>query len=149
MVKKATGGRPSKGREPRTSPLALRIEPELRNMLNKAVAEAGNSLTSEVHRRLRMSFDQFAAFGNQQNYERCRLIANLMVELTKIAGKSWDEDAWVFEQFRQGLVLMLQAWDPIGSPAPDMQRQKPSPPSGKGELPDKLGESLAFQQLVF
>ena len=100
------GPQPKGGYEGKTAVLSTRITPELRKALEKAAADRGSSLSSEIESRLRRSFDYEGSirdiFKDGPTYAFMRTLADVIevtsaqaaVLVTKTRGKrpNWLND---------------------------------------------------------
>ncbi len=107
MAKARTPGRPQHGDTPKTQALNLKTTVELRDLLEKAAAESGRSLTKEVERRLSSSFglSEAAAAGNLA--QLFRRISTLIETVELRTGKVWTEDAATFWAVRAGILEFI------------------------------------------
>lgn len=171
MLKRKPRGRPRKGSAGgKTAAFSSRITPELRKRLEQAADAGHDTLTDEIEQRLWQSFEfeeerarvkaefeeerarlrakfekeyaRFAGpFGGNQNYAVARTFAELMKNLSTKTGKQWADDPWTYEQFRLGVLRLLNEWRPAGT------AEKPAP-VGQRELQDDLGDWLVSHQLA-
>jgi hypothetical protein len=95
--------------------LSTRIREDTRAALEGAAAESGRSLSQEIERRLRQSFDQdrliSAKFGTRQNYALLRLLASLF-DTAPGNNESWLNDADNYNHVAHSIRVVLDALRP-------------------------------------
>ena len=122
------GPQPNKdGYGEKTRVFSSRVTEPTRAALVRASKKSGLSISSEVERRLRQSFDKDQsitdALGGRQMYSLLRLIASSMnligqhtfyFEHGKIAEESeWLSDPYAFDQGVKATVTILEALRPV------------------------------------
>jgi hypothetical protein len=109
-------GRKPKGEyEGKAAVLSTRITKELRQALTRSSKVSGRSLSQEIERRLRRSFDEDRRFdetlGGRENYAILRLIAGVL-NATSHKG-DWRENAEDFPYLIRAVVLTLSLFGPL------------------------------------
>ena len=112
MVKK--GGRPPKGDYPnRLATFSTRVTPELREALDEAARRGGRSLSQEVERRLRRSFDADSleqAFENSEHYALARIFKKIIDAIEHISFRPWHDSAYTVDAVGRAMWLVLKAF---------------------------------------
>jgi hypothetical protein len=100
--------------------LSTRIGRETRQALKAAAASKGRTISHEVEKRLRRSFEDddkiSEAFGSRRNYALMRMLAVSMelVFRPDNPDADWLEDPWLFDQVIRTLTNLLEAVRPEG-----------------------------------
>jgi hypothetical protein len=102
-----------------TQVLSTRITASLRTALEAASKTSGLSLSSEVERRLRRSFNEdekiTAAFGSRRNYALMKVMASVLGTVNpERPDAEWVDDPYTFEQVIKGVNAVLEALRPAG-----------------------------------
>ena len=104
----------------KTEVFSTRIRPDLKQRLQTAAAENGRSVSQEVERRLRRSFDDdlvaVETFGSRRNRALMKMIAQSIetVWSPETPDADWLSDPWSFEQVVQTVNRVLEAARPQG-----------------------------------
>ena len=127
----ARGPKASGGYGEKTKVLSTRITAPIRKALEDASKASGLSLSSEVERRLRQSFDDDRIIKNvadPQLYAILRTIAatmdfagrqSLFASQRKIGGApDWLNDPYAYDQALKATVTVLEGFRPAGDPSP-------------------------------
>jgi hypothetical protein len=118
----AGGGRKPKGEfSGVTSPLSIRMPPEMREQLDSSARENGRSVSQEVLRRIQGSFHRDRDRARDPAMRAlCFLIAQLAGEVagpTDPQGRpmfDWRTDRFFFRAFRLAVAKVLEALEPSG-----------------------------------
>jgi hypothetical protein len=139
------GGRPRKSEQKgKTAVIGARITPVLRAEIDQAAKANGRSLSDEIEDRLRRSLNLdadreklFSKFGDKPTYAMCRLLAEIMREVSNSAGRKWLADPWTYDQVRAGIAAILSDLRPTGNSEPPEIGKAP------GGASEQLGEAIA------
>jgi hypothetical protein len=100
--------------------LSTRIRADTRARLEAAAKATGRSLSQEIERRLRQSFDEDGtierAFGSRRNYALMRLISSVIETLCNPDNyeADWVDDPYLFDQSLRAVNQVLEAIRPAG-----------------------------------
>jgi hypothetical protein len=115
--KRAPGG----GRKPKgvfsglTSPLSIRMPPEMRKELESAAKKKGWSLTQELLWRLRVSLNKGQeARGDPATRAICHLISIMEEKIHKRIPLEWRRNPFLFRAFKIGVANLLDELEPTG-----------------------------------
>ncbi|HEY1709575.1 MAG TPA: hypothetical protein VGG10_15010 [Rhizomicrobium sp.] len=114
------GPKPKPREDVRPSPTGVRLSPELREQLENAAAENGQSLSREIENRLAASFsnDKYnrvvKLFGGEKTFGLAWLIAIALKKLRLQTWHSWHEDAYTFEQAKSAVLKIMTSLRPEG-----------------------------------
>lgn len=115
------GRKPTDPKLPRDAVFSTRIPTELRAALQREANKKGQTLSSEIIRRLRNSLDETErrrqAFGAPRNYWLARLVAKLSGLIEYETGLSWRDDPFTFEAVRTAVVILMDELAPSGEPS--------------------------------
>ena len=136
-------GRPPLGEfENKTATLTTRITAELREALGNAAKGNGRSISQEVERRLRDSFDDKRIldrrervqrpFGGPENYALFRLISMARQNVELVARKTWMDDPYTFEQVLSAATTIWGSFRPEGEAAAPTNMKFPADPATLG-----------------
>ncbi len=131
-------GRPPKGEfADKSCQLATRVTPELRAAIDVEAARNGRSVSQEVERRLRDSFDAGLVgdkrgkladlVGGPQNLALFRTLHWLARNVELHTRERWIDDPFTFEQVRKAFDFFLEAIKPPGDPQPTDKLIWPAP----------------------
>ncbi len=148
----AKPGRPA-GSGKKSSAIMIRMAPDLREALDKAAKADGCTMTAEVERRLRATFDpltektwadgiELALASTPQSYGLLLLIADLVDRVQVTCIGTWHKDAFARQKVREAIMLVLDALLP--EPAEGM----PAPQPKKGSTAWALGLDPALSNFV-
>ena len=115
--KRAPGG----GRKPKgafsglTSPLSIRMPPEMRKELESAAKKKGWSLTQELLWRLRVSLNkEQEARRDPATRALCHLISVMGEKIYKRIPLEWRRNPFLFRAFKIGVANLLDELEPPG-----------------------------------
>jgi len=118
--KKSKMGRPLRhGAERLSKSRTFRVRPHLDELLQKAAAKAGRSVSEEIEHRLDQSFEMadliagaFRAAYGESNGDLMRAIATVIWLIERRSGKKWNEDQFTAFEVKSaidGVVTALTA----------------------------------------
>ena len=117
----------------KASVLSVRMEPELREVLQRSAAEAGMTLSEEAAQRLQGSLDQEETdarmWGRSELRALFRLCGVVASDLERITGRNCFEDPATYLQIEQAVRQVLRQFAPPGTT--EFEKQ-PAPVVGRG-----------------
>ena len=149
---------PGAGRKPqgeyagKSATFTTRIQPELRAALDKCAKRNDRSLSQEVEKRLRESFEVQGKMGPTHIGALAWLVSQVGQGVELMTGVRWREDRFTSEAFRSAINILLDRLAPeteikvperCAQTAMDSDRHSP----GLGEQfrrPDGVGAAAAF-----
>jgi hypothetical protein len=134
----------------------LRIEPALREQLQKAADAAGVSVTKEITDRLERSFSEKRHWETLDN-PKVNAIVDMLGQVIYAAGhnagglstagsidgsRTWYDNPFAFDQVRKAVDVALQAIKPAGSV--DLEEMASRLPSDKSHVARSMTEKDSF-----
>jgi hypothetical protein len=101
--------------------LSTSISAELRTALEKSVAQSGFTLSREVERRLRRTFNDDEKISEGFGTRRNRAIMHMVAMMTRTVYRKdqpeaeWLDDPWLFDQYMDRLDTFLKGLRPKGA----------------------------------
>lgn len=118
---KHPGGRPRQGERAKLAPLNMRTDPKLREAIEKAAADTGRSMTQELERRVKMTFDMEKWLGGPHIHALVNALGSTIHNIELLTGERWTDDAGTWDAV-EGAARRLLAWK--RPPRPDEQTRR-------------------------
>lgn len=129
------GPQPKGDYENKSVVFSTRLRPDTKGALEEAARASGRSLSQEVERRLRRSFEEDEKierlFGGRQTFAMLQTLATALKTMGVHAafvrsrvlpeGEGWLSDPYAFDQAVRAANTILEAFRPPGDPTPPFQ----------------------------